>query len=212
MLIYQYLHGNAVSFTNGNKLIVSEVGETHKLTAPAIANDKNAKYQWQKLVGGYWIDINNANSNEYTLPAIVKGERYRVVISCPFYYSVIVSSTYVAGTTGVTAPSTPSTPSTPTIPSIPSTPSTPDDKFTADDITIKGLATPFFALKIGQTVDLIPSHMGYWTLACDNVTAESKFGAIKVTGAKEGWGLLTFTGFDKNGDMAMKYVYVHVTE
>lgn len=206
MLIYQYLHGNAVSFTNGNKLIVSEVGETHKLTAPAVTNDKNAKYQWQKLVNGKWVDLNGENSNEYTLPAIVKGERYRVVISCPFYYSTIMSSTYVAGTTGVTAPSTPSTPSNP------STPTTPSDEFTADDITIQGLKNNVFAIKVGQTVTLMPSHMGYWNISNDLVTSTSNFGAIQITGAKTGFGLISFTGIDSEGNMAIKHIYVQVID
>lgn len=215
LLIYKYLSNDAVSFTNGNKIIVTEEGETHKLTAPEIVNDKNAKYQWQKLVNGKWINVLGATDKEYTLPAIVKGERYRVTISCKYYYSVLTSSIYTAGKTGVTIlePSTPSMPTVPpTTPSTPSTPTTPSDEFTAEDIVIKGVSFPLIQVKVGQTVDLVPNCMGYWSVDSANATIESTFGLAKLTGVAEGRAVLTFTGFDGNGNMAVKYIFVQIVK
>lgn len=211
MFLYQYIYGNAITFTDGNKIIVSEVEDTHKLTAPAIANDKNATYQWQKLVLGKWINIVGANDKDYTLDSIVKGERYRVVISGNYYYSVLTSSVYIAGTTGVTEVK-PSEPSVPSVPSEPSEPEVPSKEFTADDITIKGLSFPMFSLKVGQSVDLIPNCIGYWTINSDLVSSGSNFGAIKLTGLKAGTTVITYTGFDDNGNMATKLLYVQVSE
>ena len=208
MFLYQYIYGNAISFTDGNKIIVSAVGDTHKLTAPAIANDKNANYQWQKLVAGKWINIVGATAKDYTLDSIVKGERYRVVISGNYYYSVLTSSVYVGGTTGVTVVE----PSEPVVPETPTTPVEPSTSFTSDDITIKGLSFPMFALKVGQSVDLIPNCMGYWTINGDVVSANSNWGAINVSGLKAGTAVLTFVGFDGNGNMATKVIYAKVTE
>lgn len=207
MLIYKYIYGNAVSFTDGNAIIVSAVGNTHKLTAPAIANSKNAKYQWQKLVGGKWIDIAGATSSEYVLPSIVKGERYRVTISSTFYYSVLTSSVYIAGTTGVTE----TEPAEPVVPPT-TTPDTSDTTFTADDISIRGMSFPIFTLKVGQSVDLIPSCIGYWNVNSSLVSTNSTIGSIRVTGEKAGVGVLTFTGFDGKGNTAVKYVYFQITE
>ncbi len=209
ILLSQFLYGNAISFTNGNKIIVSEENGTHKLTAPAIVNNANAKYQWQKLVAGKWINVVGGTKESYTLPAIVKGERYRVIISGNYFYSVLTSNVYVAGTTGVT-PSTPSEPSTPNLPTVPSTPSTPSGDFTADDITIKGLAYPMFSVKVGETVNLIPNCIGYWSLDNALLSANSNFGAITLTGVEAGRTVISFTGFDGNGNMATKFFYVEV--
>ncbi len=206
ILFYQYLYGNAISFTEGNKIIVSEENGTHKLTAPAIVNNTNAKYQWQKLVAGRWVNVVGGTKESYTLPAIVKGERYRVVISGNYFYSVLTSNVYIAGTTGVT-PSVPSTPSTPSVPSVPSTPS---DEFTADDITIRGLAYPMFSVKVGEDVTLIPNCIGYWSVDETLLGSASNFGAITLTGLKAGKTVISFTGFDGNGNMATKLIYVEI--
>ncbi len=211
MLLYKYIYGNAIAFTDGNKIIVSEVEDTHKLTAPAIANDKNANYQWQKLIMGKWINIVGANEKDYTLDSIVNGERYRVVISGNYYYSVLTSSVYIGGKTGVTEvkPSEPVVPETPSVPSVPSEPS---KEFTAEDITIKGLTVPMFSVKVGSAVDLIPNCMGYWSINGDVVSSDSNFGIIKLTGVKAGNTVITYTGFDGEGNMATKIFYVQVTE
>ncbi len=208
MLVYKYLYGNAISFTDGNKLIVSKDGNALKLTAPAIANDKNANYQWQKLVAGKWINLAGATDKDYVLGNESNGARYRVVISGNYYYSVLTSSVYVHGTTGITEvkPSEPVTPPTP-----PAT-SEPSKEFTSDDIKIKGLNFPMFALKVGQSADLVPNCVGYWMINGDVVSANSNFGAINVSGLKAGTAVLTFVGFDGEGNMATKVLYAQVTE
>ncbi len=212
MLIYKYIYGNAISFTDGNKIIVTAEGDTHKLTAPAIANDKNANYQWQKYVAGFgWINIAGATDKDYTLDSIVKGERYRVQISGRYYYSLLTSSTYTGGMTGVTEVK-PSEPVVPETPVVPEKPADPEKTFTANDITIKGLTFPMFSIKVGQSVDLIPNCMGYWTINSDLVKSNANFGIIELTGEKAGTAIITYTGFDDNGNMAVKYLYVQVTE
>ena len=208
MLIYNHLYGNGFSFTDGNKIIVTEVEGTHKLTSPAIVNDKNASYQWQKLIAGKWIDIPDATASEYTLPAIVKGESYRVVISGKYFYSVLTSSVYIAGITGTTT----ETPSVPSIPSTPNTPSEPSDEFTADDITIKGLAYPMFSIKVGAKVTLMPNCMGYWIVDETLLSSNTNFGTITVTGVKAGKTVISYTGFDGNGNYATKFIFVEVVE
>ena len=208
IILSQYLYGNAISFTNGNKIIVSEVNGTHKLTAPAIVNNKNAKYQWQKLVAGRWVDVIGATGAEYTLPSIVKGERYRVVISGKYFYAVLTSNVYIAGTTGVTT----ETPTTPSTPSVPSTPSTPSGDFTADDITIRGMAYPIISVKVGSKVDLIPNYMGYWNIDSAYLSGSSAYGPISVTGVKAGSTVISYTAFDGNGNTATKFIFVEIVE
>lgn len=208
MIVYKYLYGNAISFTDGNKLIVSKTDNTLKLTAPAIANDKNANYQWQKLIAGQWINIVGATDKDYVLGNETNGARYRVIISGNYYYSVLTSSVYVHGTTGITEEK----PADPVVPETPSTPAEPSKEFTSDDITIKGLSFPMFALKVGSSVDLVPNCVGYWVINGDIVSANSNFGAINVSGLKAGTAVLTFVGFDGNGNMATKTIYAQVTE